>query len=147
MPIELPDDEYIAQWQAYEYEKKPFRDNDTEFYTDLGERVRSKSEIIIANTLLKMKIPYRYECPLRLQNGVWIYPDFTVLRMRDRRELYLEHLGMMDDLTYCESAMRRITQYEMNGLYPGDRLLLTHETRREPLNLKLLERILEFYIL
>lgn len=34
--------------------------------SDKGERVRSKTEILIANALYKNDVPYRYEAPLRL---------------------------------------------------------------------------------
>ena len=35
--------------------------------TSRGERVRSKSEVIIADTLDRLKIPYRYEFPHQLK--------------------------------------------------------------------------------
>lgn len=38
--------------------------------TDKGERVKSKSELTIANALYRSKIPYKYECPIILHNGI-----------------------------------------------------------------------------
>ena len=46
--------------------------------------------------------------------GVKIYPDFTVLNVRTRETIYLEHLGMMDDPQYYESAIKRIQLTEGN---------------------------------
>jgi len=68
-----------------------------ELYTAKGERVRSKSEIIIADSLMRAGVPYRYEFPIILNGYGKIYPDFTVLNVGLRKELYWEHLGMMDD--------------------------------------------------
>ena len=78
-PFEMSDEDYIRKWLAIPYQPKEFTENDaTEYYTDNDERVRSKSEIIIANMLKTLNIPYKYECPLKLGNII-VYPDFTVL--------------------------------------------------------------------
>ncbi|MBQ1316395.1 MAG: hypothetical protein IIY46_02820 [Lachnospiraceae bacterium] len=146
-PIELSDDEYIRQWEAVTYEHKEFRDDMPEFYTEKGERVRSKSEILIANLLKQMDIPYRYECPLKLERFGTIHPDFTVLHVRQRRTLYLEHLGMLDELGYAGNAVERINGYIRSGIYPGDQLFLTFETSRQPLNIKMLQLQFERYFI
>lgn len=73
-----------------------------------GERVRSKSEVIIADMLNRKGISYRYEYPVYLKNVGQIYPDFTVLDAIRRREIYWEHLGMMDDPDYAEMAILRV---------------------------------------
>ncbi len=139
-PVEIPDDEYRDAWETVSYEGKPFREDMPEFYTEKNERVRSKSEVLIANLLLRMKIPYRYEYPVLLRGAGTLYPDFTILDVHRRREIYLEHLGMLDDVGYCEHALERILIYEKNGFFLGDRLILTYETRRAPLNIKHVEK-------
>lgn len=141
-PIKLSDEEYIKQWETVEYEKKGFRDDAPEYYTEKGERVRSKTEIIIANALKKHEVPYRYEFPLMLKDYGLIHPDFTVLNVRMRKEIYFEHLGMMDDECYREEALRRILAYEKNGIFPGDRLVLTHETLKSPVNSRIIKEII-----
>ena len=138
-PVWLPDDLFIKQWESYRYTPKPFSENCPEFYTEKGERVRSKSEVIIADTLNKMMIPYRYECPLVFKNGVMIHPDFTVLNVVTRKTMYLEHLGSMDYPFYSGTSLERISLFESNGIYLGDRLVITYETSRKPLNIKSLK--------
>lgn len=59
--------------------------------------VRSKSEVIVANILDKMKIEYSYEEPLDV-NGKTFIPDFT-LRYQGKTA-YLEHLGMLRNKSY-----------------------------------------------
>ena len=146
-PILLPDREFREQWEAVGYTGKAFAKDAPEYYTDKGERVRSKSEILLANLLQKHDIPYRYECPLTLPSGIVIYPDFTILHLRLRKELYLEHLGMMDNEEYCESALQRLRLYEKSGIFQGDRLLLTYESSKMPLDIRTAEKmILHFCI-
>ncbi len=139
----LPDEEYIKQWQAVEYVGKAFTDDSQEIITERGERVRSKSEKIIADKLYSLGIPYRYEYPLVLQGNVKLYPDFTILRMPERDEVYLEHLGMMDDSNYVDAVMFKLNTYEKSGIYVGVNLFLTYETGKRPINTKTLDGLLK----
>lgn len=145
-PIWFPDDEFIKSWEQTEYERKGFREDAPEYYTNKGERVRSKTEILIGNALQKHQIPYHYEKPIKLHNYGIIHPDFTVLNVRKRKVMYWEHLGMMDDAEYCEHALDRIDAYERNDIFPGDRLILTHETQQKPMNSKMIEKMIEKYL-
>lgn len=145
-PIWLPDEEYIKEWEQKEYRGKMFWEDLPEHYTDKGERVRSKSEVLIANALNKNKIPYRYEQPIYLNGWGTIHPDFTVLNVRLRKEKYWEHLGMMDNYEYAEEALKRIDMYEKNDIFPGDKLIITHETLKQPINSKNIEKIIEQYL-
>lgn len=57
-PIVLPDDEYVKKWLSVEYEGLPFNDRTPELFSMKGERMRSKSEVIIADMLNRYKVPY-----------------------------------------------------------------------------------------
>lgn len=146
IPVELPDREYVNNWQSFEYTRKGFAEEAPEHYSSNGERVRSKSEVMIADALKQAGVPYRYECPLDLGNRI-IHPDFTVLRVADREQLYWEHLGMMDDPDYCQNAVFRIREYESYGIYPGISLIITMETSRQPINLSVINNIIRAYCL
>ena len=143
-PFELPDFEYVKEWSNYDYKKKAFTENDAEHYTSNGERVRSKSEVMIADALKLKSIPYRYECPLTLGTRI-LHPDFTILKVADRSVLYWEHLGMMDDSVYCKNAIRKIRLYEANGIFPGINLILTMETSEIPINMTIIKRMIEAF--
>lgn len=145
-PIELPDEEFVANWEQVTYVPKTFREDTPEYYTNKGERVRSKSEILIANALEKHGIPYRYECPLYLNGFGTIHPDFTVLNVRLRKEFYWEHMGMMGEPEYLEEALQRINMYEKNNIFPGDKLILSHETSKHPLNPRSIEKLILQYL-
>lgn len=145
--LEFDEKEYVQLWQGVPYEGKEFPLNAPEYYTQRGERVRSKSEIIIANTLNQCKIPYRYEYPIQVKGMGRVYPDFTVLNVRKRKEMYWEHFGLIDDLEYRENALRKMTYYEKNDLFVGDRLIVTCESTEQPLNVREIERKIEKYLL
>ena len=136
---EITDEEYVTQWLSVEYEGKSFVNVNNEIFTERGERVRSKSEKIIADKLYALGIPYRYECPLVLSKNNKFHPDFTILKMPERKEVYMEHLGMMDDADYVEHAMYKLNTYEKNGIYLGEKLFITQETSKNPLNTRVLE--------
>jgi len=144
---DLSDEEYAAQWQKTVYQGKVFAQTDPEIYTVKGERVRSKSEKIIADLLERERIPYRYEYPICLTGDFYIYPDFLLLNKRTREEFFLEHFGMMDNPDYAEGMIRKLEEYEKCGIYPGKKLLMTFETKNRPLNTAVLDMIIQEFLL
>lgn len=145
-PYMMSDEEFVKNWLEQEYEPMGFMDGTPDLRTVKGERVRSKSEVIIANMLNEYGIPYKYECPLLLGNKK-VRPDFTVLNVRERKVLYWEHFGMLDDKDYCNHNLQKIDQYEKNGIYIGDRLIATAETELCPLDTRSVKRKIEKYLL
>lgn len=145
-PIVESKEQYIHNWENVKYKGKEFEELTPEIYTAKGGRVRSKSEVIIADLLNREGIPYRYEYPIYLKGWGKVYPDFTVLNVRKRKELYWEHFGMMDDPNYVESALEKITLYEKNGIFPGGNLILTFETKKNPVNQKIVGLMIKQYL-
>lgn len=115
-PIQISDYEYKKKWEEFSYVGKSFCEDAPELFTDRNERVRSKSEVIIADALNKVGVLYRYECPLELGDDIVVYPDFTILKISTRENIYWEHLGMMDDKDYAEKAIHKINLYMQNGI-------------------------------
>lgn len=146
-PLFFTKEEYVRRWQAVEYERKPFQENTPEIYTVKGERVRSKSEKIIADTLLRFGVPYRYEFPLELKGYGTIHPDFTVLNAETRQEYFWEHLGRMDDEKYVRDTMIRIHAYEKNDILPGADIIYTFETKSMPLDMRVLDSLIQRFLL
>lgn len=138
----MSDDEYVKKWQAHQYTGKGFFPGDDEILTNRGERVRSKTEKIIADKLFSLGIPYRYECPLNVRGFGVIFPDFTVLDVITREEIYYEHLGMMDFPDYVRGAIQKIKTYEKAGIFVGDKLLLTYEVSGASPNMDLFEKMI-----
>lgn len=143
LPFVLGDREFILQWEAVEYEGKAFSEDAPQYFTHKGERVRSKSEVIIANLFYKYQIPYRYEFPLTIKDFGVVYPDFLALNVRKRKEIYVEHFGLIDDSVYLENAIKKITKYKLSGVSQGNNLVIFSETMRNPLNIQLVERTIK----
>ncbi len=72
-----------------------------------------------------------------------VYPDFTILDVSNRKEIYLEHFGMMEYPEYCEKALLKIQTYARNGITLGKNLLITFETSQNPFDITYLEQILK----
>lgn len=117
----------LDNWNMLSYTGKPFSPADPEIYTEKGERVRSKSEKIIAEKLTAMGIPYKYEYPVRFRTYTG-HVDFYVLNKYTGKVFYYEHFGMMEDDKYKKDAAQRIRDYEKLGIMPGTGLVMTFES-------------------
>ena len=135
-PVLLSDEEFVEKWLNEPYVRKEFLPEDSEFHTKKGERVRSKSEILIANMLYDLGIPYRYECPIKLKGYGEVWPDFTLLDIRNRSVKYLEHFGLMHNETYMKEFFWKMSKYSQHGIVLGHSLLMTFEDKDHPLNVK-----------
>jgi ATP-dependent DNA helicase RecQ len=93
------------------------------YSTSKGDKVRSKSEVIIANLLLQHGLKYEYELSLEYENGKSIKPDFTVF-LSDNRKIFWEHLGLLGTETYDKIWLYKKEIYDKYFL---DQLVTTHE--------------------
>ena len=107
--------------KKYIYHNKYIKENHSEFYTAKGERVRSKSELLISEQLCKYGIPYRYEKPIELMDWnrvIVCRPDFTVMNRRTGK-IYLL----------------------------GKNLIITRETVASPLNIQKVDSYINEFLL
>ena len=145
-PVEPIWEKELAKWYDSEYHGKEFYEGTAEIVTEKGERVRSKSEKILADYFYRNNILYQYEKPLYLKGYGTVYPDFTFLSKKTRKEIYWEHEGMMDKPEYAKSAVKKIESYQRNGIHLGERLILTFETELTVLNSQIVEELVEKYL-
>lgn len=145
-PIEPIWEKELVRWYDSEYHGKEFYEGTAEIVTEKGERVRSKSEKILADYFYRNNILYQYESPLYLKGYGTVYPDFTFLSKKTRKEIYWEHEGMMDKPEYAKSAVKKIESYQRNGIHLGERLILTFETELTVLNSQIVEELVEKYL-
>lgn len=109
-----------------------------------GEMVRSKSEVIVANILDKMKIEYFYEEPLNVSGKTYI-PDFT-LRYQGK-VAYLEHLGMLGDRSYKKRWDEKRANYESVGISESlGNLIITEDGLDGSLDATLIESKIQTWI-
>ena len=145
-PVISSDKQFIEEW----YETHPGGGNShdmiTSYTTLRGEKVRSKSEKMIADAYFAAEIPYVYEPALHLRSGKTLYPDFAVLNISKRRTLYHEHFGLMDDEEYRSRCIRKMRKYNDSGFWCGDTMIYTFEGEDAPFDQDELERIMEEYL-
>ena len=142
-PLGLTLDEKMERWNNMKYEPYLAHPEELVFNTDGGDKVRSKSEKIIADILYKHGVLYHYEMPLFIGNKM-IVPDFTIYDAKNNRIIYWEHLGMMDNSQYF---MRAMDKYKMYVLAEKD-VFLTMESGNKPLDIDMVEKkAAEFSIL
>ena len=146
-PIIEPRDEFIKDWYEHHpggmnpYEDPPERD------TLRGEKVRTKSEQILADTFYRLGIPYQYEPEFVLNNGYCKYPDFVLLNVIQRKTYYWEHMGLTDEFDYATKNFKKLLVYERNGLILGENLILSLETEDMQLDMKMVDRKIREYLL
>lgn len=150
IPVTLSNEEYAKQWQSKKYEAPGFSENSLLYVTQSGLRVRSKSEIIIADLLQQKKVPFLYESPVELKTfyGKKIFhPDFCCLNLRTRQEFYWEHFGMMDDPEYSANAVGKLKIFNENHFKQGKNLIITMESQSNPLTAKETLRVIEDFLM
>lgn len=145
-PVTLTDSQYVKAWQNITWQTKNFASDSPDFFTGRGERVRSKSEIIIADTLARHNIPYRYEFPLKLKNENIYHPDFLCLNVRTRQEYIWEHFGLIDKPDYAEGTVKKMKAFSENKIFPGKNLIITMESSYTPISSRQVENLINEYL-
>lgn len=140
--------EKVRAWSEEEYETNNNYPANLRYETEQGDMVRSKSEVIIANILYKHRedILYKYEKPLMLiidGREKQVYPDFTIINVHTGKITYWEHAGIMDDEHYATKFVRKMNVYVTNGLIPGKDVIVSYETQELPLDIKVVNRLVE----
>lgn len=149
-PAEMSDEAYARKWQSKKYNRRWMKKDEKYYETPRGDKVRSKSEWIIASMLENAGVPYRYEeiVPLDGRVGVFMHPDFTVLNKRTRQVYYWEHCGMMGERDYMENTfMPKMSEYYNFEFFPGDKILLTFESKDHPLDTVDVKRLIDKYLI
>lgn len=128
-------------WQAQTFETNGFEFKaDSDIRTARGERVRSKSECIVADMLDRRGLAYHYEQRLPLQDGD-VYPDFTIMHPVTCQLYYLEYFGMVDVPEYAARAFEKIARYQTAGLDPH--LICLFESTATPLKSSTIDAVLK----
>ena len=146
-PRFISDEEFAAIWLAEPYTPKPFEEGAPEYHSTKGTRVRSKSEIILADIFDSYPIPRKFECPVKLYNGKIIHPDFTLLNVRERKEYIWEHFGRADDPGYMRYNVTRLNALIRSGFILGINMIMTFETGETPLDTNTVRALIEQFLL
>lgn len=134
----------LKNWAEQPYQTSTYRTNEKNKCTSRGLRMRSKSEVMIAELLYQYDIPFRYEQVLYLE-GKEFAPDFT-FRSYSHSLFFWEYCGMMNDPDYVQKHQWKKQIYERNGIVPWENIFYTYETDGK-INLKAMRHFIEDYII
>ena len=145
-PLVQTDEEFLREWESVTWDKDWYRKEKPSYPTNRGEMTRSRIEALIADMLDRNGWPYRYEYPIRLDDGERMrvyHPDFMILDVRNRREILLEHFGLLHVEEYRRQMIEKLQRYEQNGYREGVDIIYTFECEEKPLDLNYLEQRLQ----
>lgn len=136
-----------AKWkESMEAEKakyEPYKPEDLIYMARDGTRMRSLSEVIIANYLLSLGITFVYELPL-VVNGRRIWPDFTILSPIDNRTvIIIEHQGAMSSEKYQSKYIRTLLFYLETDMVPNKDVFFTFNHLDGNLDIRQIDSILQ----
>lgn len=149
-PVQKTIKQMLEEFDTEEFEPGQFDKEANELYTIKNERVRSKSEVLIANALYHHGIHYKYEKPLLLNVGdhkKLFRPDFTIMVERTGEIKYLEHLGMLDNSDYFANNLDKLGIYERNGLLIGRDIILLHEVSYSQLSTRTIDNYINEFLI
>lgn len=146
IPYFTPSSQELTDWMNSSYDKNTNHPENLIYKGVANTYLRSKSEVLIDMLLRSHNIPFRYECALPLGKTL-IYPDFTIRHPHSGDFYYWEHFGMMDNPTYIEKTMSKLSLYASHGITPGIQLITTYETKNNPLTPELIEKYIEYHFI
>ena len=143
-PYEGGDEKFAMRWQSRDFGKWSSGIH-SRYVTQRGDRVRSKSEVIIADRLYSKGIPYHYETLFVCSDGSMTSPDFRILNKHTRKQYFWEHFGMMDDPEYCFHAIEKIEKYADSNVVLGENLIVSFESSLKHLSTEYIDAMIREY--
>ena len=114
-----------------------------------GKFLRSKSEVIIYELLLKNDLEPEYEYKLEI-DGQIKRPDFYIVDDDSGIDYYWEHLGMLNDSNYAQKWNEKLDWYKSKNILPieeggGDNgsLIITKDDAKGGISAKDIAKIIE----
>ncbi len=115
---------YRRRWAEAPYEQSTYKPEEKVQKTARGLKVRTKSEVIVAERLDEAGVPYRYEQMIHIDDYSFA-PDFTILT--EGGIIYWEHAGKMNDKGYLRKHKWKMEMYERAGIVPWKNLIVTYD--------------------
>ncbi len=143
-PISLPGDFDPEAWEREPYEKNTLYPEALKYRSEGGLLTRSKAEADIATILERNHLHFRYE-PIITLGKKKAAPDFCVVHPVHRLLIYWEHFGQIDAADYACKTMEKLTDYASHGYYLGINLIMTYETKDQPLHFGHINKCIKQY--
>lgn len=146
-PVLMPSSGAAAEWKRKKEAEKatyePYRPEDLKYTAKDGTKMRSLSEVLIANYLLSLGITFVYELPLK-DHGDTILPDFTILSPVDNKtEIIIEHQGAMGSETYQWKFIHTVLFFLQTNKVPNKDVFFTFNHLNKDPDLRQIDSILK----
>lgn len=131
-------------WAEASYTKSDSFPENLIHQTRSGLMVRSRAEVIIADTYDELGIPYRYEAEYELPNGVRWFADFTLLLAGQIKGH--EHFGNLKNPDSLQRFLWKEQQCIMNGVIPYHDILFTFDGYDGEINTRYLYKSIQQFL-
>lgn len=125
------------RWGEASYRQSDYMPEKKIHTTSKGLKVRSKSEVLIAEKLYEHNIEFRYEQILQIEQMEFA-PDFTIMA-DDGRLIYWEHCGLTGSKKYMDRHKRKLEIYERADIAPWTNLIITYDDQYGNINMNVVE--------
>ncbi len=132
----FPQKRNADKWASADYRRNGKNPEQLTHISAKGLRVRSKSELIIAEMLDRYGIPYRYEQVIRIGRH-FFSPDFII--WTENGLIYWEHCGMMAKPDYREYNKWKLSVYDNTGIVPWKNLIITYDNEDGDLDARIID--------
>lgn len=128
--------EELQQWMNAPFDQSTYKPEEKIHTTSRDLKVRTKSELIIAEILYMYNIAFRYEQRLYIRDKRFA-PDFTI-QLPDGRIFYWEHVGLTNSFGYMNDHYYKLKYYQYKNIVPWKNLILTYDNEAGQLNTQII---------
>lgn len=131
-------DDAMDLWQNSKYESLVFHEEEKRHRTSKGLKVRTKSELLIAEKLYEYGVPFRYEQLLYYDDDKYLAPDFTI-KKPDGSLYYWEHEGLTNNKKYLEKQVWKSQIYASLNIVPWKNFIVTYDNEDGNIDIRIIE--------
>ncbi|MCQ2553408.1 MAG: hypothetical protein MJ150_03795 [Clostridia bacterium] len=126
-----------TDWANQPFEQLDWMIEEKRHITSRGLKVRSKSEILIAERLYANNIQFRYEEIIHC-GKTRVAPDFTI-KKSNGSIWYWEHEGLTSADAYLKRQKQKHETYALLGIVPWKNLIVTYDNENGDIDLRIIE--------
>lgn len=128
--------EELQQWMKAPFDQSTYKLHEKIHTTSRDLKVRTKSELIIAELLYSYNIAFRYEQRLYIRDKRFA-PDFTI-KLPNGKIFYWEHVGLTNSYGYMNDHYYKLKYYQYQNIVPWKNLILTYDNESGELNTQII---------
>ena len=143
-------EDYLREWMNQHYPVNCSFLEHKIYETSFGLKVRSKSEVLIAELLHAFEIPFHYDEEVAFRDSFGSLHSFSVdfiIMTPSGEKIYWEHMGLFHKEDYRNRNLIKLRVLYDNEIMLSNNLIITMESKQSPLNASAIDRIIRGQIL